>query len=79
LDWGEVARFDTALLNHNMRNGYLDALCHSKASAAQVLCKPLDKTLTLAAASRLAAKVVGDHLPSGLGRGQAPRAGVMSD
>ena len=29
------------------------------------------RTLTLAAASRLAAKAVGDHLPSGLGRGQS--------
>ena len=38
------------------------------ALAAQVEVKPLDKTLTLAAVSRLAAKVVGD-LPSGLGRG----------
>ena len=26
LDWGEVARFDTALLDRNMRKSYLDAL-----------------------------------------------------
>ena len=26
LDWGEVARFDTALLDRNMRNSYLVAL-----------------------------------------------------
>ena len=42
--------------------------------AAQVEVKPLDKTLTLAAASRLAAKVVGNHLPSGIGRGHIYRA-----
>ena len=26
LDWYDVARFDTALLDRNMRNRYLDAL-----------------------------------------------------
>ena len=26
LDWYDVGRFDTALLNRNMRNSYLDAL-----------------------------------------------------
>ena len=26
LDWGEVARFDTAVLDRNMRNSYLGAL-----------------------------------------------------
>ena len=26
LDWGEVARFDTAVLDRNMRKSYLDAL-----------------------------------------------------
>jgi len=41
---------------------------------AKVLCKPLDQTLTLAAASRFTTKVFGNHLPGGLGRGQSKAA-----
>ena len=45
-----------------------------QALAAQVEAKLLDQTLTLKLASNLAAKVVGDHLQSGLGRGHDDRA-----
>ena len=48
-----------------------------QALAAQIEAKPLDQTLELAAASRLTAKIVGDHLSSGLGRGHFSRAGVV--
>ena len=42
--------------------------------ALAVEAKLLDQTLTLKLASNLAAKVVGDHLQSGLGRGHDDRA-----
>ena len=41
-----------------------------QAVAAQVEVKHLHQTVTLEGASKLAAKVVDDHLPSGLGRRQ---------
>ena len=46
---------------------------------AKYLCKPLDQTLTLAAASRFTTKVFGEHLPGGLGRGQQRGAGTAHD
>ena len=46
-----------------------DKMCHSKHSRSR-LKQTSPSNPTLAAASRLAAKLVGDHLPSGLGKGQ---------
>ena len=45
LDWYDVTRFDTALLNRNMRNSYLDALKLRKVKVErnEFWSQPVDK------------------------------------